>query len=114
MAGQLGLDQIQDLAEAQDPAMLAALYDAGSALGLAVAGVLNVMDIDTVVLGGLYAALGAWLVPEVEREVRCRLISHSWLPATIRVSALGGDAAILGAAGLVIDGVRRNPTAFFR
>ncbi len=111
MVGQPDQGRLLELAEAGDPELLQALEEAGTALGLAVSGVLNVVDVDTVVLGGLYAALGRWLVPAVEREVAYRVIPHAWHPVSVRVSSLGGDAAIMGAAGAVLRGVLDNPAA---
>jgi len=112
MAGRPGLGQIYQLAEAGEPMMLKALREAGSALGLAVSGVLNIVDVDTVVLGGLYAAVAPWLVPEVERELNNRVIAHAWHPVTVRVSSLGSDAAMLGAAGSVLRRVLDHPAHY--
>ena len=105
MAGQPGVDRLVELAESGRPDLLAALDEAGSALGIAVAGVINLIDVGTVVLGGLYAALAPWIAPPVEREIAGRVLAHRWAPVSVTVSGLGGDAAIRGGAGaVVVDG----------
>jgi predicted NBD/HSP70 family sugar kinase len=109
MAGQAGLGRLVRRAEAMDPDLLFALEQAGTALGVAVAGVVNLIDVDTVVLGGLYAALAPWVQPPVEREVAGRVLAHPWSPVQVTVSQLGGDAAILGGAGAVLQEVLDHP-----
>ena len=111
MAGQPGLDQLLERARAGRPALLAALEQAGTALGIAVAGVVNLIDVDTVVLGGLYASLAPWVQPPVEREIAGRVLAHRWSPIRVTVSQLGGDAAILGGAGAVVQEVLDHPAA---
>ncbi|MEV0733467.1 ROK family protein [Polymorphospora sp. NPDC050346] len=101
--------RLTSLAEAADPAALRALADAGSALGVTVAGVINVLDVDTVVLGGVYAPLTPWLGPAVEDEVNHRVLTAGWSPVTVRASRLGGDAAVVGAAGSVVRAVLDRP-----
>lgn len=101
--------RLTELAEAGDPAALRALTAAGSALGVAVAGVVNLLDVDTVVLGGVYAPLAPWLVPAVTAEVAQRVLTARWAPVTVRASRLGGDAAVVGAAGSVVRTVLEHP-----
>jgi predicted NBD/HSP70 family sugar kinase len=96
-------------ADSGDPATTAALTGAATALGVAVAGVVNLLDVDTVVLGGVYAPLAAWLRPTVEEQLRRRVLTAGWSPVTVRPSVLGGDAAVVGAAGSVVRAVRDHP-----
>jgi predicted NBD/HSP70 family sugar kinase len=79
---------------------LAGLSSAGTALGVALGGVINVIDMPAVVLGGFYAQVGRWLVEPLEAELRRRVISRE--PVDIHVSTLGSEAATLGAAGVVV------------
>jgi predicted NBD/HSP70 family sugar kinase len=79
-----------------------ALAEAGRALGVALADLINTVDVPTVVLGGLYARLGEWLVAPIRAELDRRVISASWAPPTVLISALGTDAAVRGAAGIAV------------
>ncbi|WP_422773498.1 ROK family protein [Plantactinospora sp. WMMC1484] len=92
-----------------EPAAERALVEAATALGVAVAGVINLLDVDTVVLGGVYAPLARWLAPTVEAEIRRRVLTAAWSPVTVRPALLGGDAAALGAAGSVVRTVLEHP-----
>jgi predicted NBD/HSP70 family sugar kinase len=96
-------------ASAGDPPMLAALAGAGRALGVAVAGVVNLLDVGTVVLGGSYALLAPWLAGPVEREVAARVLTAGWSPVAVRASRLGTEATVVGAAGSVTRAVRDDP-----
>jgi predicted NBD/HSP70 family sugar kinase len=113
-AGQESLaDLVVAAADGQERA-LDALTESGRALGVAVSSVVNVVDVSTVVLGGLYAELAPWLTPAVEVEIAGRVLAHAWSPVTIRVCSLGGDAAILGAAGSVVRSVVEHPAELVR
>jgi predicted NBD/HSP70 family sugar kinase len=103
---------ITSRAEAADPAALAALDRAGSALGIALSGAVNVLDIDSVLLGGSFALLSSWLTDPVRAEIDRRVLTASWSPVTIRPTLLGPDAAVIGAALTSIDQIRRRPTTW--
>ncbi len=92
-----------------DPTVVRALSRAGSALGVAVSGALNLFDLDEVVLGGTYATLFDWVAPEVQRETSRRVLSWHWAPTVVRCSGLGADAAVVGAARSVLASVLAAP-----
>ncbi|HET6209617.1 MAG TPA: ROK family protein, partial [Jatrophihabitans sp.] len=92
---------------AGEPAALAAVQQAGAALGVGLASLLNVLDLPTVVLGGLYAQLFDRLSGPLRAELDQRVLSG---PGTIiRSSELGAEAAVRGAAGAVLDRVLADP-----
>ena len=68
---------------AEEPGTVLALERAGAALGVALSALLNILDLPTVVLGGLYAELAPWLVGPVAAELRDRVVSYSWSPVEI-------------------------------
>jgi predicted NBD/HSP70 family sugar kinase len=104
-AGVVGGDELIRRARAGDDCALTALSDAGRALGIAIAGLINVMDLPAVLLGGLYARLGEWLIEPIRAELGRRVASREWAPVEVRVAQLGSDAAVRGAAGTVIKAV---------
>ncbi|WP_344651790.1 ROK family protein [Cryptosporangium japonicum] len=99
-------------AAAGDPAMLAALGEAGEALGIALAGALNLLDLDAVVLGGAHAELAPWLVEPIEAQLSRRLVGAAVSRPAVRASVLGADAAALGAAWSVLDRVLDDPAGW--
>nr|WP_205864128.1 ROK family transcriptional regulator [Planosporangium mesophilum] len=108
----VALGRLVDLAEAGDPTVRDALRAAGTALGIAAAGVVNLLDVDAVVLGGTFAALAGWLHSDVERELRSRVLTARWSPVEVRACALGPAATVIGAAGAVVRDIRTAPAAW--
>ncbi|MGV9381200.1 ROK family protein [Nonomuraea sp. NPDC003707] len=99
-------------AEAGHPATIAALDAAGTALGIALADMLNILDIDTVLLGGSFSLLASWLTANARAEIDRRVLTAAWAPITLRPALLGPDAAVIGAALTSIDQIRRHPTTW--
>ncbi len=106
----LGL--LRSLASDGDPRARAALSAAGTALGVAAADVVNLIDVDTVVLGGVFAPLTPWLAGPVSREIECRTVTSAWAPVTVRAAVLGTTATVVGGAGSVVRAIRDAPAAW--
>ncbi|NYI06341.1 ROK family protein [Allostreptomyces psammosilenae] len=98
-------------AEAGEEATLAALARAGQALGVALAGAVNLVDPEAVVLGGAHAELSRWLLPAVEREMRRRVTARPWRAEWLSASVLGRDGALLGAANTAVRELLADPTS---
>ncbi|GAA0531064.1 ROK family transcriptional regulator [Paractinoplanes ferrugineus] len=85
---------------------------AAFALGVALAAVVNLLDISVIVLGGAYAPEFARLRPGIEAELTRRVLTASLAPVTLRAATLGPDAAMRGAAGAVIQQLIDDPATF--
>ena len=96
-------------AEAGDSDVLTALHEAGTSLGLALASVVNLFDLDVVVLGGCFGPLSSWLAQEVETALRSRVLAAEWSTCELRPSAIGELAAVRGAAALMLRGLLAAP-----
>ena len=103
------LELLVEHARAGDARVLAALHRAGTALGVAVSGALNLLDVDRVVLGGIYGPLADWIGPEVEREVHARVLTDPYANVTVRPSALDSHASVVGAASSVVRAIVDDP-----
>jgi glucokinase len=90
-------------ARAGDPVALAALTRGGQALGVAVASVAAVVDLDGVAVGGGIAHAGDLLLGPARdafgRHAGLDFVRH----LTIEPAALGDDAGLVGAAALAFD-----------
>jgi predicted NBD/HSP70 family sugar kinase len=106
------LDRLLASATAGEPGTLARLSAAADALGVTIAGVINLLDVDTVVLGGIYAPLTPWLRPGIDAQISARVLTAAWSPVRVRAAGLGSDAAVIGAAGAVIRAVHEEPAAW--
>jgi glucokinase len=103
MAGEKGLQvsTAYDVYNARDEgdAKATAVFDAvGYYLGITIAGLLNALNPEMVVIGGGVAAgLDAFIEP-LRTEIKARAFSEPVERAAIRQSELGDDAGIIGAA----------------
>ncbi|MFD7662637.1 ROK family protein [Streptomyces sp. NPDC059788] len=100
-------------AAAGDRATSAALRDAGSALGIALAGAVHLLDPGAVLLGGALARLAPWLLPSLVRELAARTAVGPYAGAAPRtrvaVSRVGADGPLLGAAHAALRAVLDDP-----
>src|SRR4051794_30908049 len=92
-----------------DPAALHALDSAAWALGVALAGALNVLDLPTVVLGGHLGELGDLLCPRVQEHLTRRVLSARWRRPVIAAAATAPGAGASGAALRALDDVLADP-----
>ncbi|WP_410621921.1 ROK family protein [Amycolatopsis sp. cmx-8-4] len=95
-----------------DRAALAACDAAGRALGVALTSAVNLLDLDRIVLGGVFTPLYPWLAEPVADVLATRLGGLRGAPPVLTASRLGGDAATLGAAGRVVHRVLADPAPF--
>ena len=103
---------LRERAEAGDRATLEALHHAGEALGIALAGAVNLLDPRTVLLGGALAAgLAPWLLPVLERELQRRTAAPDPVPE-LAVSTIGSEGPVLGAAHSVVRTVLDDPLPY--
>ncbi|WP_164385637.1 ROK family transcriptional regulator [Streptomyces sp. OM5714] len=88
-----------------------ALREAGTALGIALTGAVNLLDPEGVVLGGALAGLAPWLVPSLREELARRTAGPA---CPVAVSELGPQGPLLGAAHSVVRAVLDDPGAVAR
>ena len=107
-------DRVRLIATAGSERTAAALRAGGRALGTALANAVNLIDVDTVVLGGIYAPLAPYLLPEIHRQLMARVLSHPWSPVTVQAAAAIDYAALTGGAMTVIGEIVQDPNAWIQ
>ncbi|MCG5217558.1 ROK family transcriptional regulator [Streptosporangium sp. KLBMP 9127] len=103
--GPAGIATLVERLRAGDGRALDACEQAGRALGVALISAVNLLDPGTIVLGGVFAPLFPWLSGPAARSLS--RIGHA--APRLEVSAVGPDAASLGAAAQVIEQMIANP-----
>lgn len=110
--GPITLTRLEQAAMHDDPLALQVVHEAAEYLGIAVAGVLNLLNPAAVILGGGLAVVGDRLL----LPLRASALRRTFVPAVastdIVVSMLGPRAVALGAATLVLDAALRDPSLF--
>jgi predicted NBD/HSP70 family sugar kinase len=108
------LARLVERAEAGDERAVDAVETAGEALGVALAGMVNLFDLDAVLLGGMFALLAPWLREPVAAELSARVLGARWTEPRVEVSRLGWEAAVRGAAGSVVNRIVQHPADHMR
>ncbi len=105
-------DLLLDTAAAGDPRARAALDVARRALAVALASVLNVLDIPTVVLGGHLGRLATDLRPGLEDDLATRVLSARWRRPRIEAAGPDSAPAATGAALHALGDVLADPVGW--
>jgi predicted NBD/HSP70 family sugar kinase len=87
----------------------AAVDEAAAGLALALTAAVHLLAPGLIVLGGTLAALGPVLVPRLEAALAAQVGALRGTSPPVTTSALGPDAAVLGAALGVVDAVLADP-----
>jgi glucokinase len=98
--------ELARLATSGDPVALAAFDRAGAAVGQAVAGALALLELDIVVIGGGLSAAGDLLFGPLLREFAIHARLDFTRDTPVVAAALGQDAGLIGAAGLILQAER--------
>jgi predicted NBD/HSP70 family sugar kinase len=106
------LSALTALLHAGDATATEAVRRAGDALGRALTAMVKVLDPDTIVLGGMFSELAPWTTSSVEAALRAGGFCGQ-VPDVV-VSSLGENAAVLGAAGQVIEHIYADPALLLR
>lgn len=101
----ISLEDVSRLAKKRDPKALAFWRQAGGVLGLAISGIVNVLNPEVVVLGGGVAEAGEVLFGAVRKAVRRHSMKQLKSRVRIKKALLGNDAGVLGAAILAKERV---------
>ena len=107
-----GVEDVKASALAGDSATLAALEEGGGALGRSLAAVINAADIPLVLLGGVVAELGEWLVEPAAKEIETRVLQAAWSQPRIDLIPDSRDLAVKGAAHRILQRLVDDPMAW--
>ncbi|PID50804.1 MAG: hypothetical protein CR980_01775, partial [Propionibacteriales bacterium] len=98
------LSDIAVAAEAGDDRSLAAIKNAGGAIGVVLSSVVSLLDVPEVVLGGELGQLTEFLRPYVAAEIKRRVVSAAWQEIAVTTSLIDGFDPLSGAALSIVLG----------
>jgi glucokinase-like ROK family protein len=110
--GKPTIESIEDAALAGDPLALQVVQEAAGSLGIAISGLLNIMNPKLVILGGGLSRLGDVLLEPLRDVIRKRTLVSSLAAADVRTSGLGPRSIAVGAATLVLDAALADARLF--
>ncbi|OCI32946.1 ROK family protein [Oerskovia enterophila] len=106
------VERFLDALEEGAPSALDAAASAGTALGRALANFVNLIDIETVLLGGIYTDLLPHLREPLTVELTTRVLASPWTELDLRPALVAGHAAMIGGARTVLRDVVAAPSAW--
>jgi len=112
--GRDALDGVHDDAAAGKPAALAALDETGRWLGIGLAGLVNLLNPELVVLGGRFGRILPYVSDSLEEELDRHALAAPRALVRIVPSRLGADALLLGAAEIAFEAVLADPAAWLQ
>jgi predicted NBD/HSP70 family sugar kinase len=112
--GNDAVDAVLAAAEAGDPVALAAFAETGRWLGIGLAGIINILNPELVVLGGRLTASYPFVRSTLEAELDRRVLRASRRIVRVVTTSLGPDAPVLGAAELAFEPLLADPAAWLR
>ena len=105
------MDDLRHAVDAGERAPEQSVAEAAEGLGVVISSTLNLVDMDTVVLGGAFVPLADLLIPTIQRHIKRRTFQSRWQSLTVAAGVAGQFAPLTGAALLVTDEVLANPSA---
>lgn len=94
------LDNMVDAVNNDDTLCIEIIEEIGSKLGKSIAGIINVLNPDTVVIGGIMSITGDYLLQPIKTSVRKHSLSIVNKDTKIVLSSLQGKAGVIGACML--------------
>ena len=85
-----------------DPDLEAVIENVGRYLGIAVAQLIGVVNIETIVIAGSVAQFGPKLLESIRREMQRRAMEMLARPTQVKLSELGQNIVVQGAAALLL------------
>ncbi len=95
--GDLSLEDILDAVEREDLLCIELVEDVGRELGRWLAGMINIFNPETVIIGGVLASTGDYLLQPIRVATRRYSLNLVNKDTRIVLSGLGGDAGVIGA-----------------
>jgi len=106
----LTMAKITEAARQGDVVALTALAETGRALGLGIANLINVLNPEVVVFGGILSLAQEFLLPEIQAEVERRALYWSRNNTRLVISQYGPNACVIGGVASIYQQVLSAPT----
>lgn len=100
---EIGIDVISSALASGDRALGSRIAEAGRTLGMALAGLVGLLDIRRIVLAGSVTCFGRALLDPIRREIERRSLPAISGGTTVEVTKLGPNIVLLGAAALLLN-----------
>lgn len=100
---QITTEIVQQALAAGDESLIALVEDAGGYLGMALANLVSVLNVQKILVAGTVAQFGETLLAPARSTMQARCLAALGADTQIELASLGTDIVILGAAALVLS-----------
>jgi glucokinase-like ROK family protein len=100
---QPAIERIFEAARMGDKETQAMLQERAHYMGIALANLVNVVNPDMIIMGGLFAAGQDLLLPQAEETMRQRAFANLGKGVELRVTSFGHKVGVIGAGALALD-----------
>ena len=111
-AGRAGIDAVLREAEAGNQVAVAALEHVGRWLAVGLAGLVNILNPQLIVLGSMHGRIYPAIRHTVEAGLSARALPAPRAVVRIVPATLGADAPLIGAAELALEPILADPAGF--
>jgi glucokinase-like ROK family protein len=105
----LTVPMVADAARADDAVALEALHAVGHDLGIGIASLVNALNPELVVFGGILSLAGEFLVPAVNAELEQRALRWNEQATEVVLARHGLDACVMGGVATVYQAILAEP-----
>ena len=97
------IERVFAAARGGDTQALALLHERAHYMGTALANLVNLVNPDMIILGGLFASGHDLLLPTIEETMHRRSFAGQGASVALRVTTFGSNVGVVGAAALALD-----------
>lgn len=105
----LSVPAIVQAADEGDAVARQALTETGVYFGIGIANLINTLNPEIVVVGGILSLAKEYLMPVIEQTIAARALPWSRQATQIVIAANGADNCLMGGVAMVYDNVLRHP-----
>lgn len=106
---QLTVTMIVSAAEAGDAVAIQALHMLGHYLGIGIASLVNALNPDLVVIGGILSLADEFILPAIKQELHNRALEWNREATQVVIAKHGLDSCVLGGVALVYQAILAKP-----
>lgn len=110
ISNQLTVSAIQDALHSNDTLVSKIVDETACYLGIGIASLVNILNPELVVLGGIHCALGDYLLPTINRELSHRALRWNASANKVVLAQQGSDACVMGGLARVYQAILAQPS----
>ena len=110
----LSLAIIKEAADQGDKEAIESIQETGKAMALGVATLVSTLNPKQIVLGGPLSTVGDYLIPEMNKIIKERVLPELIPNVDILLSSFRDEAGLTGPISIVVDSILKQPSQIKR